>query len=39
MGEVRISLTNMIAVGTMAFVFIWLANRAIKRTAFAAWAV
>ena len=39
MGEVRISLTNFIAVGIMAFVFIFLANRGLKQTALAAWAV
>lgn len=27
MGEVRINLTNLIAVGLMAFAFVWLANK------------
>lgn len=29
MGEVRINVTNFIAIGGMAFAFVWLANRAL----------
>lgn len=39
MGEVRVSLPNFIAVGLMAFIFIFVANRVLKRTPMAAWAV
>lgn len=39
MGEVRVSLTNFLAVGLMAFIFIFAVNRAIKQSPFAAWAV
>lgn len=31
MGEVRVSLTNFIAVGLMAFVAVWLLNRGLAR--------
>lgn len=30
MGEVRINVTNFIAIGGMAFAFVWLANRALN---------
>lgn len=39
MGELRVSLPNFLTVGLMAFVFIYVANRVIKRTPLAAWAV
>lgn len=39
MGEVRVSLTNFIAIGLMAFVFIFLANRALGAAGFGAWRV
>lgn len=31
MGEVRVNITNFIAIGGMAFVFVWVANRAAKK--------
>jgi hypothetical protein len=37
MGEIRISLTNFIAVGLMAYVFVWIAQRALKKTPVAAY--
>lgn len=39
MGEVRVSLPNFLTIGLMAFVFIYIANRLIKRTPLASWAV
>jgi hypothetical protein len=34
MGEVRINLTNLVAVGAMAFIFIWAANRGLSAAGF-----
>lgn len=31
MGEVRVNLTNFIAVGLMAFTFVWVANKAMDK--------
>lgn len=30
MGEVRVNITNFIAVGAMAFIFVWVANRGLN---------
>lgn len=37
MGEVRINLTNFIAVGLMAYAAVWAINKGLDRAGFGAW--